>query len=66
MRDDVAVALFLTTPSSVTLPVRIYVYIDQNYDPLITAVSAVVVMAAVLALVVMERVAGIGRLFGLR
>jgi len=64
--DDVAVALFLTTPSSVTLPVRIYVYIDQNYDPLITAVSAVVVMAAALALVVMERVAGIGRLFGLR
>jgi putative spermidine/putrescine transport system permease protein len=64
--DDVAVALFLTTPNSMTLPVRIYVYIDQNYDPLITAVSAVVVIAAFLALAVMERTLGIGRLFGLR
>ncbi len=64
--DDVAVALFLTTPSSTTLPVRIYVYIDQNYDPLITAVSAVVVFAAFAVLAVMERTMGIGKLFGLR
>ncbi|MSP03908.1 MAG: ABC transporter permease [Acetobacteraceae bacterium] len=64
--DDVAVALFLTTPNSTTLPVRIYVYIDQNYDPLITAVSAVVVLAAFFVLAVMERTMGIGKLFGLR
>jgi len=64
--DDVAVALFLASPDSTTLPVRIYVYIDQNYDPLITAVSAVVVFLAFGVLAVMERTMGVGKLFGLR
>ena len=41
--DDVAVSLFLSSPTATTLPVRIYAYIDQNYDPLVTAVSACVV-----------------------
>ncbi len=30
-----------------TLPVRIFVYIDQNYDPLVTSVSTLLVFAAV-------------------
>lgn len=64
--DDVAVALFLSSANATTLPVQIYTYIDQNYDPLVTAVSALVVLAAVVALAVMERVVGVGRLFGLR
>lgn len=64
--DDVAVALFLAAPGATTLPVRIYAYIDQSYDPLITAVSAVVVLTAAAALAAIERTIGIGRLFGLR
>jgi putative spermidine/putrescine transport system permease protein len=64
--DDVAVALFLATPTATTLPVRIYTYIDQNYDPLVTAVSSFIVLAAFLALGLIERTIGIGRLFGLR
>jgi len=64
--DDVAVALFLATPSATTLPVRIYTYIDQNYDPLVTAISAFIVLMAYLALALIERTIGIGRLFGLR
>ena len=64
--DDIAVALFLASPESTTLPVRIYVYIDQTYDPLITAVSAVVVFLAFGVLAVMERTMGVGKLFGLR
>jgi putative spermidine/putrescine transport system permease protein len=64
--DDVSVALFLAAPGATTLPVRIYAYIDQSYDPLITAVSAVVALAAAAALTGIERTIGIGRLFGLR
>lgn len=63
--DDVAVSLFLSSPTTTTLPVRIYTYIDQNYDPLVTAVSACVVYVAFMALVVIERTIGVGRLFGL-
>ncbi|MDB5512188.1 MAG: potC2 [Enterovirga sp.] len=64
--DDVAVSLFLSSANATTLPVRIYTYIDQNYDPLVTAVSALIVFAAFLALALVERIIGVGRLFGLR
>jgi putative spermidine/putrescine transport system permease protein len=64
--DEVAASLFVSTPDAMTLPVRIYVYIDQNYDPLITAISSVLVFAAVIALAVIEKTIGMGRLFGLR
>jgi putative spermidine/putrescine transport system permease protein len=64
--DEVGASLFLASPSATTLPVRIFVYIDQNYDPLMTSVSSLLVFAAVAALVVIERTAGMGRLFGLR
>jgi putative spermidine/putrescine transport system permease protein len=63
--DDVAVSLFLSSPTATTLPVRIYTYIDQNYDPLVTAVAACVVYVAFTALLLIERKIGVGRLFGL-
>ena len=52
--------------SSVTLPVRIYVYIDQNYDPLVTSVSSLLIFAAVISLFIIEKTVGMGRLFGLK
>jgi len=64
--DEVAASLFVSTPTAMTLPVRIYVYIDQNYDPLITAISSVLVFAAAAALAVIEKTVGMGRLFGLK
>jgi putative spermidine/putrescine transport system permease protein len=64
--DEVAASLFISSPGAMTLPVRIYVYIDQNYDPLITAISSLLVFAAVIALVVIEKTIGMGRLFGLK
>src|SRR5690606_14652032 len=36
--DEVAASLFISSPEATTLPVRIFVYIEQNYDPLITSV----------------------------
>ena len=44
--DEVAASLFVSSPSAMTLPVRIFVYIDQNYDPLVTSVSSLLVFAA--------------------
>lgn len=64
--DDVTVALFLSGPAATTLPVRIYTYIDQNYDPLVTAVSSILVLTAGVMLIAVERTVGVGRLFGLR
>jgi putative spermidine/putrescine transport system permease protein len=64
--DEVAASLFVSSPNATTLPVRIFTYIDQNYDPLVTAVSSLLVFAALIAIVILERTFGVGRLFGLR
>jgi putative spermidine/putrescine transport system permease protein len=49
-----------------TLPVRIYAYIDQNYDPLVTAVSSLLIFGAAIALVIIEKTVGMGKLFGMK
>lgn len=64
--DEVAASLFLSSPSATTLPVRIFTYIDQNYDPLVTAVSSLLVFGALFAIAILERTFGVGRVFGLR
>lgn len=64
--DDLAVSLFLSSPGAMTLPVRIFTYIEQNYDPLITAVSSLLILVALGVVLVVERTVGMGRLFGLR
>jgi len=64
--DEVAASLFVSSPSAMTLPVRIFVYIDQNYDPLVTSVSSLLVFMAVIALFIIEKTVGMGRLFGLK
>jgi putative spermidine/putrescine transport system permease protein len=62
--DDVSIALFLAGPRSTTLPVRIFTYIEQTFDPLVTAVCAILIVLAAAAVVVIERAIGLGRLFG--
>ena len=62
--DDVSVALFLASPRATTLPVRIFSYIEQTFDPLVTAVCSVLILVTLGAAVVIERSIGLGRLFG--
>ncbi|MBI2203699.1 MAG: ABC transporter permease [Candidatus Rokubacteria bacterium] len=62
--DDVSVALFLAGPHSTTLPVRIFSYIEQTFDPLATAVCSVLILIALAAVLVIERSIGLGRMFG--
>jgi putative spermidine/putrescine transport system permease protein len=62
--DDVSVALFLASPHAVTLPVRIFTYIEQTFDPLVTAVCSILIVLAAAAVLVIERFVGLGRLFG--
>jgi putative spermidine/putrescine transport system permease protein len=62
--DDVNIALFLASPRAPTLPVRIFTYIEQTFDPLVTAVCSVLILLTLAAIVVVERGIGLGRLFG--
>ncbi|MEV4333655.1 ABC transporter permease [Streptomyces sp. NPDC049597] len=62
--DDLTVALFVVTSDMQTLPVRIFNYMQYDYDPSVTAVSTLMVLFALIAIVVIERFVGVARLFG--
>ncbi|WP_257347364.1 ABC transporter permease [Pseudalkalibacillus decolorationis] len=61
--DDLTVALFIVSTDVVTLPVRIFTYMQYQYDPIITSVSSVMIVLTVVLMLVIEKVLGVGKLF---
>jgi putative spermidine/putrescine transport system permease protein len=61
--DEVTMSIFVASPRTTTLPVRLFLYIEDNIDPLVAAVSATLIGFAVVALVAIDRLFGIDRLF---
>ncbi|OCK53585.1 ABC transporter permease [Bradyrhizobium sp. LMTR 3] len=59
--DDLTMTVFLATPGTETLPVRMFLYIQDNIDPLVTSVSASVIAITMTALVVLDRFYGLDR-----
>lgn len=60
--DEVTMTVFIATPGTTTLPVRMFLYIQDNIDPLVTSVSACVIGLTALFLIVLDRLYGIERL----
>ncbi len=57
--DEVTMTVFIATPGTETLPVRMFLYIQDNIDPLVTSVSACVILVTVVALVILDRIYGL-------
>ena len=64
--DDTSVALFLSSATAMTLPVRIFTYVEQSYDPFVTSISSVLILIIFILALVIEKTIGIGKLFGIR
>jgi putative spermidine/putrescine transport system permease protein len=60
--DEVTMTIFIAAPGTETLPVRMFLYIQDNIDPLVTSVSAVVIALTTAALIVLDRTSGLDRL----
>jgi putative spermidine/putrescine transport system permease protein len=60
--DEVTMTVFIAAPGTETLPVRMFLYIQDNIDPLVTSVSAAVIAITVAALVALDRAYGLERL----
>ena len=60
--DEVTMSIFVTAPSTVTLPVRMYMYATESIDPLMAAVSALMVALTALAMLVLDRVYGLDKI----
>jgi putative spermidine/putrescine transport system permease protein len=64
--DEIIVAIFLSGPDLVTLPVRIFTYLDQSPGPIVLAAGSVLVFFAVAFMVLLEWTVKIGRAFGIQ
>jgi putative spermidine/putrescine transport system permease protein len=60
--DEVTMSIFVTAPSTVTLPVRMYMYATESIDPLMAAVSALMVAVTAVAMLVLDRIYGLDKI----
>ena len=60
--DEVTMTVFIAAPGTETLPVRMFLYIQDNIDPLVTSVSAVVIALTTVLLIALDRAYGLDRL----
>jgi putative spermidine/putrescine transport system permease protein len=61
--DEVTMTVFIASPATTTLPVRMFLYIQDNIDPLVTSVSACLIAMTIVVMIVLDRLYGLDRLF---
>lgn len=60
--DELTMTVFLASPGTTTLPVRIYLHIEETIDPLVTSVSALLIIVALAMMALLDRLYGLDRL----
>ncbi|PWC48933.1 ABC transporter permease [Azospirillum melinis] len=60
--DELTMSIFITSPSTVTLPVRMYMYATESIDPMMAAVSALIIGITAVAVLLLDRVYGLDRI----
>jgi putative spermidine/putrescine transport system permease protein len=61
--DELTMSVFVANPSTTTLPVRMFLQIQDTIDPMVAAVSALLIAATLIAMLVLDRLVGLERLF---
>lgn len=59
--DELTMSVFITAPSTITLPVRMYMYATESIDPMMAAVSALVIALTAVTMLLLDRVYGLDR-----
>ncbi|MCM3339534.1 ABC transporter permease [Paenibacillus sp. MER TA 81-3] len=62
--DNVTVSLFLVSPSTTTLPMAIFNYMQESLTPLVASISSIMILLSLIFIFILERVYGLDRLFG--
>lgn len=60
--DELTMTVFIASPDTTTLPVRLYHHIEETIDPLVTSVSALLIVAAIALIAVIQWLYGLDRL----
>ena len=58
---EVSVSLFLSAPSTTPVSIRVFNYIEQTFDPAVTAVSVIFVVFSIVVLFVVDRTVGLSK-----
>ena len=62
--DETVISLFISGPRASTLPVEMVRYVEGRTDPLIAALSVVLIIATLIVVVAVERLVGVARAVG--
>jgi len=62
--DEVVISLFIVGPELTTLPVAMFHYVESKTDPLVAAVSVLLVLLTFGVVLVLERAMGLARAIG--
>ncbi len=60
--DELTMSIFVVSPATVTLPVRMYMYATESLDPMMAAVSALIVFLTLSLMLLLDRVYGLDRI----
>ena len=60
--DELTMSIFVTSPATVTLPVRMYMYATESIDPMMAAVSALMIALTAAAMLLLDRVFGLDKI----
>src|SRR3546814_14073759 len=63
--DDSSVALFVTSPTTLTLPVRMLIQLEHERGPIIATAGSILPLIALVPAVVLERTSGPSRACGM-
>jgi len=59
--DELTMSVFVTSPQTVTLPVRMYMYATESIDPMMASVSTLVIVISAAAMLLLDRIYGLNR-----
>ena len=59
--DEVTMSIFITSPQTVTLPVRMYMLATESIDPMMAAVSALIVGLTAAVMLLLDRLYGLDK-----
>ena len=60
--DELTMSIFVVSPSTVTLPVRMYMYATESLDPMMAAVSTMIVFVTLGLMLLLDKVYGLDRI----
>jgi putative spermidine/putrescine transport system permease protein len=62
--DEVVITLFIVGPQFASLPVQLFRHVESSQDPLVAAVSVVLIVITLLLVIILERSIGLARALG--